>query len=321
MVSVSECVAKRWPARSSSRRQLAVVVDLAVLDDGRAAVLVRDRLVARVEVDDREPSRREPDAAVDERAFRVGAAMPERRRHRREAVAVDPAPGRDDPADPAHAPSLSPAPACSGQLPTGRLWTNCHAFVAKDILRRPAARGDDSGGWRVEGTSPPLGGAMERRIRKTRAPLSAAGPDGTSARRARSRHGRHWHGAARAPAGSAGSAVSAGALSGVGRSAPEHLLQDADAGDEQRPQIERDGPVGDPLEIVRQLLRHRRLVPAPHLRQPRQPRPDDQTLPVRRKVVRELGEEARPDRARADERHLPAAARPTAAGSRRAATP
>src|SRR5207245_1428893 len=33
--------------------QLPVVVDLAVLDDGDAAVLVGDRLVARLEVDDR----------------------------------------------------------------------------------------------------------------------------------------------------------------------------------------------------------------------------------------------------------------------------
>ena len=44
--------------------QLGVVVDLAVLDDGARPVLVRDRLVARLEVDDREPPRREPDAAL-----------------------------------------------------------------------------------------------------------------------------------------------------------------------------------------------------------------------------------------------------------------
>ena len=34
--------------------QLAVIVDLAVLDDDDAAVLVGERLVAAVEVDDRE---------------------------------------------------------------------------------------------------------------------------------------------------------------------------------------------------------------------------------------------------------------------------
>ena len=44
--------------------ELRVVVDLAVLDDDAAAVLVRDRLVAAREVDDREPPRGEPDAAV-----------------------------------------------------------------------------------------------------------------------------------------------------------------------------------------------------------------------------------------------------------------
>ena len=47
--------------------QLAVVVDLAVLDDGDPAVLVGDRLVAGREVDDREPPGREPDRAFDER--------------------------------------------------------------------------------------------------------------------------------------------------------------------------------------------------------------------------------------------------------------
>src|SRR5207247_2599339 len=44
--------------------QLPVVVDLAVLDDVDAAVLVRDRLVARLEVDDREPPRRQTGRAV-----------------------------------------------------------------------------------------------------------------------------------------------------------------------------------------------------------------------------------------------------------------
>jgi len=39
------------------RAWLSVVVDLSVLDDGDAAVLVRDRLVATREVDDRQPSR------------------------------------------------------------------------------------------------------------------------------------------------------------------------------------------------------------------------------------------------------------------------
>ena len=44
--------------------QLPVVVELAVLDDVHGAVLVRERLVAGLEVDDREPPRRQPDRAV-----------------------------------------------------------------------------------------------------------------------------------------------------------------------------------------------------------------------------------------------------------------
>src|SRR5439155_17286455 len=86
--------------------QLGVVVDLAVLDDRACAVFVGERLVAALEVDDRESPCSESDAAVDEAPFRVGSAMEERRGHRGEAVAVDGASARGDPADPAHGPSL-----------------------------------------------------------------------------------------------------------------------------------------------------------------------------------------------------------------------
>src|SRR5581483_5590440 len=48
------------------------------------------------------------------------------------------------------------------------------------------------------------------------------------------------------------------------------------------------------------------LVAAAYLREPGQPRADDEPLPVGRQPGRELGEEARPDRARADERHVAA---------------
>ena len=65
--------------------QLGVVVDLAVLDDDDAAVLVRDRLVAAGEVDDREAPRAERDLAVDVLAGAVGAAVDELRRSSREA--------------------------------------------------------------------------------------------------------------------------------------------------------------------------------------------------------------------------------------------
>ena len=61
MTSVSLCVAKRWPRASSSRAQLAVVVDLAVEDDHDRAVLVEDRLVAGREVDDAQALDAEPD--------------------------------------------------------------------------------------------------------------------------------------------------------------------------------------------------------------------------------------------------------------------
>src|SRR5205823_8199219 len=82
--------------------ELLVVVDLAVLDDVDGAVLVRDRLVARLEVDDREPAGGERDAAVEERPVAVGPAMPQRRAHRGKAVSVDGAGSRGDAADPAH---------------------------------------------------------------------------------------------------------------------------------------------------------------------------------------------------------------------------
>jgi hypothetical protein len=62
--------------------QLRVVVDLAVLDDDAASVLVRDRLVAVLEVDDREAARREGDGAVDVLAVTVGAAVDEQVAHR-----------------------------------------------------------------------------------------------------------------------------------------------------------------------------------------------------------------------------------------------
>ena len=75
---------------------------------------------------------------------------------------------------------------------------------------------------------------------------------------------------------------------------------------EERAQVEAHRAVGDPLEVVRELLRHRRLVAAAHLREAGEPRADDEPLPVRRQLRGELLEEARTDRARADERHVAA---------------
>ena len=198
---MSQRVAKRWPSRSSSRAQLLVVVDLAVLDDVDRPVLVRDRLVAAREVDDREPPRGEPDAVVEEGAVAVGAAVDERGAHRVEPAALDRAPARGDSADPAHA-------------------LRVYAWGLK------TPRSD-------------------------------------------------W---------------------------PQH----APAGLDERAQVEPHRAVGDPLEVVRELLGHRGLVAAAHLREAGQPGPDDEPLPVAGQVGRELGEEDRPDRPRPDEAHVAA---------------
>src|SRR5664280_119341 len=57
------------------RPQLAVVVDLAVLRDPDAAVLVRQRLVARLQIDDRKAPRRDTDAAAQECALAIGTCL------------------------------------------------------------------------------------------------------------------------------------------------------------------------------------------------------------------------------------------------------
>ena len=73
-----------------------------------------------------------------------------------------------------------------------------------------------------------------------------------------------------------------------------------------RAQVQPDRAVGDPLQVVGELLGHRRLVAVAHLRESGQAGAHDEPLPVRRQVLRELGEEPRPDRPRADERHVAA---------------
>ena len=54
----------------------------------RPAVLVADRLVARVEVDDRQPPRGEADRALADRPVGVGPAVDERRAHRLQRATV-----------------------------------------------------------------------------------------------------------------------------------------------------------------------------------------------------------------------------------------
>src|SRR5215211_139519 len=58
--------------------QLGVVVDLPVLDDLEATVLVSDRLMAALDVDDRESSRRQPDRSGKQLTLVVRAAVHQR---------------------------------------------------------------------------------------------------------------------------------------------------------------------------------------------------------------------------------------------------
>src|SRR5581483_10728683 len=62
----------------------------------------------------------------------------------------------------------------------------------------------------------------------------------------------------------------------------------------------------DVLEVVRELLRPRRLVALADLGEAGQARPDDEPLPVRGKLGRQLLEEPRADRSRSDEAHVAA---------------
>src|SRR5690349_21625605 len=86
----------------------------------------------------------------------------------------------------------------------------------------------------------------------------------------------------------------------------ERLADDADPGRDQRSQVERHRAVGDPLEVVRELLGHRGLIAVADLGEAGEAGADDEALPVGRQLAGELLEEARPDRARPDEAHVAA---------------
>ena len=88
--------------------QLAVVVDLPVLNHVDAAILVGDGLVAAFEVDDREPPHREPHRAVHERALAVRPAVSHGLAHRLErgGVGARASVERNEAANAAHAASL-----------------------------------------------------------------------------------------------------------------------------------------------------------------------------------------------------------------------
>ena len=72
---------KRWPRATSSSLTSLEVVDLAVGDDLHRAVLVRERLLAAGDVDDRQPAHGEADARQQDAALVVGAAMVQRPDH------------------------------------------------------------------------------------------------------------------------------------------------------------------------------------------------------------------------------------------------
>ena len=103
--------------------QLAVVVDLPVLDHVDRAVLVGDRLVAARHVDDRQPPRGQAHRARDHRALVVGAAVDQRRVHRLKQRPVDRTGSVQggEPADPAHAPGATPARRAARPAP-GPAW-------------------------------------------------------------------------------------------------------------------------------------------------------------------------------------------------------
>ena len=74
--------AERVPALFQIRAQLPVVINLAIQDDGDLSVLAQSRLLARREVNDREPSHAERDARLGHQPFRVRPAMRHPRAHR-----------------------------------------------------------------------------------------------------------------------------------------------------------------------------------------------------------------------------------------------
>ena len=203
---MSPCVRKRCPARSSSRAQLGVVVELAVLDDVDGAVLVRDRLVAGLEVDDREPARSEADGPFDEGAVAVGAAVEELRAHPRELVRVGgPASPRRFRRSRTWAPSLVAAPAqscaasgrrsgrrsrsaCAGRAaPSGRRSTRGRARASRPSRSRsrgaPARTRSGPGGRPAAASTP----AARPRAARRSAGGSAAGRRGSCRRAGRSR--------------------------------------------------------------------------------------------------------------------------------------
>src|SRR6185503_10402267 len=62
-------------ARFKIRPQVAMVIDLAVVDDPHAAVFIRHRLMPARQIHDRQSPVPQPDGSIDEHASVVGSAM------------------------------------------------------------------------------------------------------------------------------------------------------------------------------------------------------------------------------------------------------
>ncbi len=69
--------------------EFEIVVDLAVEDDPRAAILIVDGLLAALQIDDGEASHRESDGTVDVKTVLVGTTMPDRLAHPRQQLLVN----------------------------------------------------------------------------------------------------------------------------------------------------------------------------------------------------------------------------------------
>ena len=91
------------PRRSSVAAQLAIVVDLAVEDDDDGAVLVVDRLIARLEVDHPQAPDAQADAVLGMQTGRVRAAMDLPLAHRLHKTGGNGPASRDLAGDSAHA--------------------------------------------------------------------------------------------------------------------------------------------------------------------------------------------------------------------------
>ena len=74
-------VQEQYSAPVESGPQSRMVVDLAIVDDPAALVLVRHRLVTACDIDDREPTVCKPDRPLDPEPFVVRSAVTEHVAH------------------------------------------------------------------------------------------------------------------------------------------------------------------------------------------------------------------------------------------------